>query len=69
MGMQVRIESLAQPLLPLDVAGMGIEAWASDLAVPGTKKHLETCQWPCRKLEAGPMDECCLRKTWCCYCR
>jgi hypothetical protein len=35
MGMQVRIESLAQPLAPLDVAGMGFEAWASDLAAHG----------------------------------
>ena len=36
-----RIESLAQPLLPLCVAGMGFEAWASELAAHGAKRHRE----------------------------
>jgi len=40
MGMQVRIDSPAQPLLPLYAAGLGFEAWASDLAVHGTERHL-----------------------------
>jgi hypothetical protein len=42
---------------------MGFKAWAAHLAVHGTKRHLESCQRPCRKLEAGPIDECCLKKT------
>lgn len=64
-----RTESLAQPLLPLCVAGMGFEAWASELAAQGAKRHREFLTRACRKLEAGPMDGCCLRKTRCCYCR
>ena len=42
VGMQVRIESLAQPLLPLQAAGLGSEAWASDLAAHGTERHLQS---------------------------
>jgi hypothetical protein len=42
VGMQVRIESPAQPLLPLQAAGLGSEAWASDLAAHGTERHLQS---------------------------
>jgi hypothetical protein len=42
MGMQVRIESPAQPLLPLHAAGLGSETWASDLAVHGTERQLQS---------------------------
>ena len=42
VGMQVRIDSPAQPLLPLHAAELGSEARASDMAVYGTERHLQS---------------------------